>query len=66
MERYLNAQPVLVDVMMADEAIPAMAGRKLILHSGPPISWENMCGPVKGAIVGAHSVLKVGPPATKK
>lgn len=53
MERYLNAQPVLVDVMMADEAIPAMAGRKLILHSGPPISWENMCGPVKGAIVGA-------------
>lgn len=53
MERYLNAQPALVDVMFAHEAIPAMAERKLILHSGPPISWENMCGPVKGAIVGA-------------
>lgn len=53
MERYLNAQPVLVDVMLAREAIPAMAERKRILHSGPPILWENMCGPVKGAIVGA-------------
>ncbi|WP_336221825.1 DUF1116 domain-containing protein [Citrobacter amalonaticus] len=53
MERYLNAQPVLVDVMSAHEAIPAMAARKLILHAGPPIAWENMCGPVKGAIVGA-------------
>lgn len=53
MARYLNAQPALVDVMFAHEAIPAMAERKLILHSGPPISWENMCGPVKGAIIGA-------------
>ncbi|MEG2664932.1 MAG: DUF1116 domain-containing protein [Hafnia sp.] len=53
MERYLNAQPVLVDVVYASEAIPEMAERKCILHSGPPISWENMCGPVKGAIVGA-------------
>lgn len=53
MARYLDAQPVLVDVMFAREAIPAMAERQLILHSGPPIAWENMCGPVKGAIVGA-------------
>lgn len=53
MEHYLNAQPALVDVMPASEAIPDMAQRKLILHSGPPIHWENMCGPVKGAIVGA-------------
>lgn len=52
-ERYLSAQPVLVDVMIASQAIEAMAQRKLILHSGPPIAWEDMCGPVKGAIVGA-------------
>ncbi|WP_422527365.1 DUF1116 domain-containing protein [Serratia fonticola] len=52
-ERYLSAQPVLVDVMSACEAIPAMAQRKLILHSGPPIAWPDMCGPVKGAIIGA-------------
>ncbi|AHG20451.1 hypothetical protein Z042_13050 [Chania multitudinisentens RB-25] len=52
-ERYLSAQPVLIDVMSAAEAIGAMAQRKLILHSGPPIAWPDMCGPVKGAIVGA-------------
>lgn len=52
-ERYLSAQPVLIDVLSAAEAIPAMAERKLILHSGPPIAWPEMCGPVKGAIVGA-------------
>lgn len=53
LESYLNAQPVLMDVMSAAQAIPAMHTRKLILHSGPPIAWENMCGPVKGAIIGA-------------
>nr|WP_249940781.1 hypothetical protein [Escherichia coli] len=34
MTRYLEAQPVLVDVMLAKEAIPAMAEQKRILHSG--------------------------------
>ncbi|EJA8917766.1 DUF1116 domain-containing protein, partial [Escherichia coli] len=53
MTRYLEAQPVLVDVMLAKEAIPEMAEQKRILHSGPPIAWEDMCGPVKGAIIGA-------------
>ena len=51
--RYLAAQPVLVDVLIAAEAIPALQLRKTILHSGPPIAWEKMCGPVQGAILGA-------------
>ncbi|MCG6274047.1 DUF1116 domain-containing protein [Vibrio vulnificus] len=53
MSRYLAAQPTLVDVMLAGEAIPELAERKLILHAGPPIAWANMCGPVQGAILGA-------------
>lgn len=52
-QQYLSAQPVLTDVMLAREAIAEMAQRKLILHSGPPIAWPDMCGPVKGAIIGA-------------
>lgn len=52
-DQYLAAQPALIDVLPATQAIPEMARRKLILHSGPPIAWANMCGPVKGAIVGA-------------
>ena len=34
--------------------LPAMAaGQRRILHSGPPIAWQDMCGPVQGAITGA-------------
>ncbi|MEH6533233.1 MAG: DUF1116 domain-containing protein [Photobacterium frigidiphilum] len=53
MNRYLSAQPMLVDVMIAGDAIPALAEKKLILHAGPPIAWKDMCGPVQGAILGA-------------
>ena len=34
--------------------MPGMAaGRRLILHAGPPIAWPAMCGPMRGAILGA-------------
>ena len=49
---YLAAQPVLAGIGLAGETIPSMTGR-LILHSGPPIAWERMCGPMRGAIIGA-------------
>ena len=32
---------------------PALDGERRILHAGPPIAWEDMCGPVRGAIAGA-------------
>ena len=52
--RYLEAQPVLVDVAVARDVIPAMvAERRLILHAGPPITWGAMCGPMRGGILGA-------------
>jgi hypothetical protein len=51
--RLLAAEPVLVDVVPAQEAIAALGADKTILHAGPPISWERMCGPLKGAICGA-------------
>jgi hypothetical protein len=51
-ERILGATPNLIDVVPAREAIPALDGRTL-LHSGPPIEWERMCGPVQGAVIGA-------------
>jgi hypothetical protein len=50
--RVLAAQPMLVDVVPhAREAFPDM-GRTL-LHAGPPIAWERMCGPMQGAAIGA-------------
>ena len=53
LNRYLEAQPVLVDILLARDAIAALDGERRILHAGPPIAWEDMCGPVQGAIAGA-------------
>src|SRR6185436_3191341 len=51
-EAYGAASPVVEGIGLARECIPGMKG-KLILHAGPPISWERMCGPMQGAIIGA-------------
>ena len=52
--RFLDADPVLCDVALARDTIPAMAsGRRHVLHAGPPIAWPSMCGPMRGAILGA-------------
>ncbi|MFZ1104907.1 MAG: DUF1116 domain-containing protein [Hyphomicrobiaceae bacterium] len=52
LDRMLEGEPVLVDVVPAVEAIPALRDR-MLLHAGPPIGWERMCGPLRGAIAGA-------------
>ena len=49
--RMLQGDPILVDVLPAGDVIPDLAER-MILHSGPPIGWERMCGPMRGAICG--------------
>ena len=51
-ERMLAADPVLVDVAVAGDAIEGL-GDRTILHAGPPIEWPDMCGPLKGAVAGA-------------
>ncbi len=50
--RLLAAEPVLVDLRPAREVLPGMGGRRLY-HAGPPIAWERMCGPMRGAVTGA-------------
>jgi hypothetical protein len=49
---YQAAQPVLEGVGVAGAVVPGM-GERTILHSGPPIPWARMCGPMQGAIIGA-------------
>ncbi|MGB6179369.1 DUF1116 domain-containing protein [Carnobacterium sp.] len=51
-KRMKEAHPYLIDIGLALDVIPGMHS-KLILHSGPPITWDRMAGPVKGAIIGA-------------
>src|SRR6185503_15258523 len=50
-ERILASQPQVVDVTPPAQAL-GLTGRT-ILHAGPPISWERMCGPQKRAVLGA-------------
>ena len=50
--KIIAAKPMLVDIKTAKDVIPGMT-EHTILHSGPPIEWERMSGPTKGAVWGA-------------
>lgn len=51
-ERLQSAEPRLVDVLPAREAIQGL-GDRTFLHAGPPVDWADMCGPLRGAVIGA-------------
>lgn len=52
-ERVLNSEPILIGVELeAYKVVPGM-DEKTLLHAGPPITWERMSGPLRGAIIGA-------------
>lgn len=52
LEKIVNSHPVLVGYEKAIDVIPGMT-KNTILHAGPPIAWENMCGAMRGAVTGA-------------
>jgi hypothetical protein len=52
LKRIKAARPVIVGMGQAKEVIPGYHDR-LFLHAGPPVSWERMCGPQRGAVMGA-------------
>ncbi|OBX02399.1 hypothetical protein QV06_11165 [Gallibacterium genomosp. 3] len=51
-QRITQAQPILTGYGQAKDVIPGMK-EKMLLHAGPPIDWDRMNGPMKGAITGA-------------
>jgi hypothetical protein len=50
--RIQTGRAVLTGLGIARDTIPGL-GKRMILHAGPPIAWARMCGPVRGAILGA-------------
>ncbi len=50
--RIKQGRPVLAGMGIAREVIPGMHSR-MIIHAGPPVAWERMCGPQRGAVMGA-------------
>ncbi len=51
LEIIQKGKPEIVDIQNALDVIPGMT-KTTVLHAGPPVSWENMCGPMKGAVIG--------------
>jgi hypothetical protein len=51
-QRMMESRPVVVGLGKALEVIPGMR-EDLLLHAGPPITWERASGPMRGAITGA-------------
>jgi hypothetical protein len=52
MKKMFEAKPMWVDIQKAIDIVPGMK-KNMILHAGPPITWERMCGPQRGAVMGA-------------
>ena len=50
--RLLAVRPHLVDVVRAIDVIPGLTERTF-LHAGPPLSWAEASGPMRGALMGA-------------
>jgi len=49
--RLVDAKPRIVGIGIARDVIPEMTD-STVLHAGPPILWETMCGPMRGAVLG--------------
>ncbi|VDG99053.1 Protein of uncharacterised function (DUF1116) [Lysinibacillus sphaericus] len=52
-DKIREGAPFLIDVVPAKEKIKEFNGRKLLLHAGPPIDFQDMTGPMQGACIGA-------------
>ncbi|OGX79569.1 hypothetical protein A6395_06040 [Exiguobacterium sp. SH31] len=51
-QTIIGGQPFLTDVVPAHTVIPELK-EKVLLHAGPPIAYQDMTGPMKGAAIGA-------------
>ena len=51
-QRMMEARPIATTMAKALEVVPGMH-ENMLLHAGPPVTWERMSGPMKGAMIGA-------------
>ena len=51
LEIIVNSRPVWIDVKPAHDVLGL--DDRTILHAGPPVTWQQMCGPMRGAVIGA-------------
>jgi hypothetical protein len=51
-DRMMEARPIVTTMAKAIEVVPGLH-ENMLLHAGPPVTWERMSGPMKGAMMGA-------------
>ena len=51
-QRMMEARPIVTTMAKALEVVPGIH-ENMFLHAGPPVTWERMAGPMKGAMMGA-------------
>ncbi len=52
LKKIQESTAVWVDICTARDVVPGM-GDRTVFHAGPPVTWDKMCGPMRGAIIGA-------------
>ncbi|MBI2468887.1 MAG: DUF1116 domain-containing protein [Candidatus Rokubacteria bacterium] len=52
LRRIQAGTAALVGLRPARAVVPGLSERT-VLHAGPPVGWDRMCGPMRGAIIGA-------------
>ena len=50
-DKLQSAQPTLIGIGTAGKDLPGMT-KKTVLHAGPPVTWDKMSGPLRGAVIG--------------
>lgn len=52
LHRIQAGRAILVGMATARDVVPGLRDR-VVLHAGPPVAWDRMCGPMRGAVIGA-------------
>lgn len=51
-QRMMDARPIATTMAKALDVVPGIH-ENMLLHAGPPVTWERMSGPTRGAMIGA-------------
>lgn len=51
-QRMMEARPIAISMAKALEVVPGIH-ENILLHAGPPVTWDRMSGPMRGAMMGA-------------
>jgi len=51
-QRMMEARPIAATMAKAIEVVPGIH-ENMLIHAGPPVTWDHMSGPTRGAMIGA-------------